>query len=273
MNVNTALFKSTTGTVIEYWTWGPENGYPVLFMHGATPMPFSAELAAEVEHLKLRVYTVLRPGYGNSFPVKYQSVYDCVLLWREWIHSLGIQHFSVMGLSAGSTYCYALVAAYSEMVQGVHICAGVPLANLQKIFRMNSLPERILFSLSKHISAEFLGKSTVRALEAMERKKGWQPAAWGEDMDAVFEKYVRPNWLGFGLSTRAQYRYWGFDATVTSAKVFIYHSKADEMIPYRIACASAELLRNGEVIPFENEPHNSEKTIFTAIMNIAREEM
>jgi pimeloyl-ACP methyl ester carboxylesterase len=172
-----------------------------------------------------------------------------------------------MGLSAGSPYCYALAATYPERVRRASICAGIPLVNERRVFRMNPLRDRLLFSLSRYIPANTMGTLTVRALESLERKKGWQPATWGEDMDAVFEKYVRPNWFGFGWSTHVQYRNWGFDATKTPCEVCIYHSRADEMIPFQIVCESAKLLPNSTVIPLDDEPHASEKTLWTAVEN------
>ncbi|MDR1256398.1 MAG: hypothetical protein LBJ86_01470, partial [Spirochaetaceae bacterium] len=88
---------------------------------------------------------------------------------------------------------------------------------------------------------------------------------WGEDMDTVFDKYVRPNWFGFGWSTHIQYRDWGFDAAKTNCEARIYHSRTDEMIPFQIVCESAKLLPNSRVVPLDGENHASEKTLFAAI--------
>jgi pimeloyl-ACP methyl ester carboxylesterase len=265
---NIALFQGRGGETIEYWIYGSRDGYPILFMHGATPMPFSAGLAAEIERHDLCIYTILRPGYGQSTRIKYKNVYAYAALLSEFIESLYIGCFDVMGLSAGSPYCYALAATYPEQVQRLIVCAGIPLVNDRRIFRMNPLRDRMFFSISRHIPAGVMGKFAVRTLEFMERKKGWQPAVWGENMDIVFEKYVRPNWFGFGWSTHVQYRDWGFDATRTSCEARIYHSLADEMIPFQIVCESAKLLANNKVILLDDENHASEKTLWAAIRDM-----
>jgi pimeloyl-ACP methyl ester carboxylesterase len=262
---NIALFQDSGGQTIEYWICGSRNGFPVLFMHGATPMPFSAGLVAEFERHNLCVYTVLRSGYGQSARAKYKNVYAYAALLDEFIESLHIGSFDVMGLSAGSPYCYALAAAYQERVRKLIVCAGIPLVNDRRIFRMNPLRDRVFFSLSKYIPADAMGKFTVQILESIERKKGWQPAVWGEDMDTVFEKYVRPNWFGFGWSTHVQYSNWGFDATKISCEVRIYHSRTDEMIPFQIVCESAKLLPNSRVVLLDDENHASEKTLWAAV--------
>jgi pimeloyl-ACP methyl ester carboxylesterase len=265
MQPNIKMFQDSGGKTIEYWICGSRHGYPILFMHGATPMPFSAGLVSEIERHDLRVYTILRSGYGQSTRTKYKNVYAYTALLGEFIESLHIGYFDVMGLSAGSPYCYALAAAYPERVRKMSICAGIPLANDRHIFRMNPLRDRVFFSLSKHIPAGTMGKFAVRALESIERKKGWQPAAWGEDMDTVFEKYVRPNWFGFGWSTHVQYREWGFDAAKISCEVRIYHNRTDEMIPFQIVCESSKLLQNSKVILLDDENHASEKTLWAAV--------
>ncbi|MDR2434389.1 MAG: alpha/beta hydrolase [Treponema sp.] len=268
MQLNIVLFQDSGGKTIEYWICGLPGGHPVLFMHGATPMPFSAGLVAEIERHNLCVYTILRPGYGQSTRIRYKNVYAYAALLGGFIESLHIGCFDVMGLSAGSPYCYALAAAYPERVRKISICAGIPLANNRHIFRMNPLRDRVFFSLSRHIPAVVVGKFAVRTLESMERKKGWQPAVWGEDMDTVFEKYVRPNWPGFGWSTHVQYRDWGFDVAKTSCEVHIYHSRTDEMIPLQIVCESAKLLPNSRVFILDDENHASEKTLRVAVENI-----
>jgi hypothetical protein len=40
MQPNSALFQDSSGKTIEYWICGSRGGYPLLFMHGATPVPF-----------------------------------------------------------------------------------------------------------------------------------------------------------------------------------------------------------------------------------------
>lgn len=265
MKPNIMLFQDSGGRAIEYWICGSRSGYPVFFMHGATPMPFSSGLAAEIEQHGLCVYTVLRSGYGQSTRTKYRNIYAYAVLLGEFIESLNIGRFDVMGLSAGSPYCYALAAAYPERVRKLIVCAGIPLVNNRSIFRMNPLRDRIFFLLSKYIPANAMGKFAVQTLESMERKKGWQPAVWGEDMDTVFKKYVRPNWFGFGWSTHVQYRNWGFDATKISCEARIYHSRTDEMIPFQIVCESAKLLPNSRVVLLDDENHASEKTIWAAV--------
>lgn len=266
----TSIYQNSQGYRFEYYTYGPADGYPVLYMHGAVPMPFSKKLICILEENKLYLITVLRPGYGASSRLKSKNVYEYALMLKEWLVSLSIKNCDVLGLSAGSPYCYALAAAYPDLVAGVNICAGIPLANNDEIFRMNARPERFMFSLSKYLPSGLMGKYAVSTMELIEKKKGWKVPECGESMDDVFQKYVRPNWYGIGHSTSRQYSHWGFPAENLSKKIYIYHSRDDEMIPIKIARKSAGLLANSEFYEYEGEAHSSERLLKEAILNIAK---
>lgn len=172
-----------------------------------------------------------------------------------------------VGLSAGAPYCYAIAAAYPELVDTINICSGISLVNNIEIYRMNPWIERFLFFLSRHIPAWIIGRYGVRAIEVQEKAKGW-PDFDGESIDEVFRKYVRLNWMGIGQSTSLQYRDWGFATDAISKKVYIHHSRADEAIPFEIASKSAEILINSEFFVYESEDHGSERIVEGAIIDI-----
>lgn len=263
-------YQDHNGNIVDYYTYGNSNGYPVFYMHGAIPMPFSDPLIDFIQTHNLYVLTVLRPGYGKSTPQKHKTLFKYVQNLKPFIDHFKFTQFDVLGLSAGAPYCYAMAAAYPTLVRTVHICAGIPLANNKNIFHMFSNSEKLLFSLSRHIPAGLIGRYSVKAIEAMERKKGWGTPPCGGSMDAIFENCVWPNWHGLGISTRQQYKYWGFDAEKITNMVYIYHSKTDEMVPFKIANASAALLQNSRLKALENEDHSSEKTVSAAIEDIAQ---
>ena len=266
--IEPTVFQDSRGDKFEYYTYGSEYGYPVLYMHGAVPMPFSKKLAEAVTKHNLYVIVILRPGYGASSCRKYKNVFEYILTLNELIANLGLKRFDVLGLSAGAPYCYAVAAAYPGLVGTVHICSGIPLVNNAGIYRMNARRERFMFFLSRHLPGGLIGRYGVRAMEAQEKAKGWQDSTDGESMDEVFRKYVRPNWIGIGRSTRLQYKNWGFAADTISQKVCIHHSRADEMIPFEIARKSAGLLTNSEFFEYEAEEHGSEKILEEAIIHI-----
>lgn len=263
-------YRNFNGDIVDYYTYGSSDGYPVFYMHGAIPMPFSKPLIDFIQTHNLYVLTVLRPGYGKSTPRKHKTLFDYIQSLKPFIDHFKFKQFDGMGLSAGAPYCYAMAAAYPALVRTVHICAGIPLANNKNIFSMFSSGEKLLFSLSRHIPAGLMGLYGVKAIEAMERKKGWGTPPCGGSMDEIFENCVWPNRKGLGISTRLQYKYWGFDAEKITNKVCIYHSTEDEMIPFKVAHASAKLLQNSHLKVLKDSDHSSEKTVSAALEDIAR---
>jgi pimeloyl-ACP methyl ester carboxylesterase len=262
-------YQDDKGTVTEYRSYGSPNGYPVLFMHGATPMPFSNPLIDFIKAHGLYVVVVLRSGYGSSTPHRYATLFEYVQGLEGFVEHLQFMRLDVVGLSAGAPYTYAAAAAFPSRVNEIHLCAGVPPVNNKRIFKMHSNGEKFLFTLSRHLPAGLIGRYGVKAMESMERKKGWGVPPCGGSMDEVFEHDVRPNWLGIGLSTHLQHRYWGFDAEKIMAVVNVYHSKADEMIPFEIARAGARLFPNSRFVALEDEEHSSEASVRTALESIA----
>ncbi|MDR1542265.1 MAG: alpha/beta hydrolase [Clostridiales bacterium] len=267
---NCGAFHDDSDNIIEYYTCGDPGGYPVLYMHGATPVPFTGELASFVRQKGIFALTILRPGYGKSTPQRFDDIFSYAQALEPFLDQLELSRFDVMGLSAGAPHCYAMCAAYPGRVGEAHICAGIPLANNRLIYSKYSKAERFMFSLSKCLPPGLIGRYGVAAMEAMERKKGWIKPPYAESMDEVFKRYVRPNWLGIGLSTRLQYKNWGFDAEKIAAKVNVYHSCSDEMVSFEIARCSASLLKNSSFTALDGEKHSSEKTVSEALTGIAK---
>jgi pimeloyl-ACP methyl ester carboxylesterase len=77
------------------------SGHPVLILHGSTPyavdLPFIQLLAQHVE-----VIAPSHPGFGNSpRPDDFDSMYDLVHLYLEFLDTLGTEPVTLMGASFG----------------------------------------------------------------------------------------------------------------------------------------------------------------------------
>lgn len=67
-----------------------------------------------------------------------------------------------------------------------------------------------------------------------------------------------------------RYRNWGFTAENLSNKIYIYHSKSDEIVPFEIAYKSATLLKNSTFFEYKDEEHSSQLLLEDAIINIGQ---
>jgi pimeloyl-ACP methyl ester carboxylesterase len=125
---NSNILRLPSGRTLEYHTYGPTSGFPVLYIHGtpdsgATLSGFETRLA---HRLNLRWIAPERPGIGESTFSPGRSVLGYPADIRALIRHLGIEQFAILGVSGGTGYALACARAFSkEMLKGVGICAGV----------------------------------------------------------------------------------------------------------------------------------------------------
>ncbi len=83
---------------------GPEDGFPVVYCHGAIGSPRwqMPHLDAVLERLGIRYLVVNRPRFGGSDPIPGRSVVAFARDLGEVMSILGHDRFSVVGVSAGA---------------------------------------------------------------------------------------------------------------------------------------------------------------------------
>jgi pimeloyl-ACP methyl ester carboxylesterase len=112
------------GRQLAYAEWGTRSGPPVLLLHGA---PGSRLFCPDYEATMssgIRLVTVDRPGYGRSDPKPKRTLLSGADDVAALADSLNLDHFAVVGFSAGGPYALACAAKLAERVTGVYIAAG-----------------------------------------------------------------------------------------------------------------------------------------------------
>jgi pimeloyl-ACP methyl ester carboxylesterase len=107
-------------------SWGPEDGYPILYLHG---MPGSRRgprpLVNHLYNSGLRLIAYDRPGYGGSGRLEGRSVSHAAADVASIADALGIETFSVMGRSGGGPHAMACAALLPDRVQNVAILVSL----------------------------------------------------------------------------------------------------------------------------------------------------
>ena len=115
------------GRRLVYSITGPADGAPVLYCHGAigTPLGGSVDLRTVTARLRVRHIAPSRPGVGGSDRLPARRVADFAADVRELADALGLQAFSVVGVSAGGPYALALAHALGARITRVAVCSSL----------------------------------------------------------------------------------------------------------------------------------------------------
>ena len=114
------------GRALGFAEWGDPDGRPVVAFHGDPGSRLMAVGCEELaDELGLRIVVLERPGFGLS-----EFAPDRTLLgWTDDVadatRALGIDHFVVIGVSAGSPYALACGARLSSRIDAVGVIAGI----------------------------------------------------------------------------------------------------------------------------------------------------
>jgi pimeloyl-ACP methyl ester carboxylesterase len=116
--------RTRGGQTLEYVEVGNPGGQPVVYLHGTPGTAGSVALFEEAAvRLGVRLVALSRPGYGESTttaPSLLSVAYDV----GELASGLGIETFSVLGVSGGGPYALAVGAAIAPRIRSILVAAG-----------------------------------------------------------------------------------------------------------------------------------------------------
>lgn len=123
----TALrFLLPDGRQMGYAEYGTPDGFPVFLLHGTPGSRLWFADDDPVAHaLNVRFIATDRPGYGLSDPKPGRRVLDYPVDIEALADFLGIDCFSVIGISGGSVYAAACAWALPERVVAAALVAGI----------------------------------------------------------------------------------------------------------------------------------------------------
>lgn len=118
-----------SGRLLGYHTSGPDNGTPVLYIHGHpdSGLTITGQLESRVaKELDIRWIGPDRPGVGRSTPYETQTVLDYPSDIRSLVEHLDLKDYYILGTSGGTGFTLACAKNLARSrLKGVGICAGV----------------------------------------------------------------------------------------------------------------------------------------------------
>jgi pimeloyl-ACP methyl ester carboxylesterase len=254
--------------------WGPASARTLVWLHG-TPgarrqIPQEARLLATERGI--RVIGIDRPGVGLSDPHLYGSVADFMPDLELVVDQLGVEDFSVVGLSGGGPYTLAAAAYFGDRVPSVGVLGGVvpsvgphavsgglvglvkPLAPLMPLVRR---PMGSALTGFVRVLKPFGGQALE--LYAKVSPPGDREVLLRPEFKAMFLDDLTENG---GRSMRAFIpdgilftRAWGFDPTLSTTPVHWWHGDADNIVPFAHAEQFVPQLANATLYVRPGQSH------------------
>jgi pimeloyl-ACP methyl ester carboxylesterase len=239
---------------------GPEDGVPVLYLHGAigTSVKRTPELDAVIAELGVRYISVSRPGFGRSDPSPGRRITDFPADVERLVDRLRIGRFAIVGVSAGGPYAIACARALPERAAATAAVSSLsPLCPphtgrwmpahlrfpLRTLVRRPELTQRaaarVMGSLERHPRA----LAQIVALGATKADRGVIGRV--DTATAAVESFLATAALGVGGMIDDYVTCcgaWGFDLREVSGEVHVWHGELDRFVPVGHARALAAAL-------------------------------
>jgi pimeloyl-ACP methyl ester carboxylesterase len=265
------------GRTVEYWAGGDPSGRPVVFLPG-TPNSrrqgvhgHEAAVATGV-----RLLALSRPGYGGSTntPPSLAGVGADV---AQVAGLLGVDRFSVLGMSGGGPYAVASALAAPDRVQALGVLAGVgPWTELDPPTGTDAEERRWLAEAVAGHPARALGHfldSAHRAFDSMlalpdeamldvffagapagdiDRSDVAARRRWARDLREALTSYH-----GFARDNVSWGATWDIDPHDVSVPAHLWYGGADLMVPAAHGAWLADQVPDAHLVVRRGEGHGS----------------
>jgi pimeloyl-ACP methyl ester carboxylesterase len=269
-----ASIRLAGGRRLAYTVTGPADGRPVLYCHGAigTPVGRSLDLEALTMELGVRQIAVSRPGVGASERAEGRTVLDFAQDIRELSDVLGLDRFSVVGVSAGGPYALAIARELAERVERVALCSSLsPLGAPHRVTGMDPririaltlmaraprtwarIGDALLPTIRKH--PRLITRVIAAHAARCERQRVFEP----EEQAAASTSFLDAAAFGVGGMIEDYMtccRDWGFSPSEVGAEVHLWHGVRDPLVPVEHALQLAIALPRCRMFFDPDEGHH-----------------
>ncbi len=260
------------GRKLAYAKFGKPDGHPVIYFHGGASSRLEPLLLGDelISRYGIRIIVPDRPGMGQSDfqPDRGFSNFpkDVVFL----ADTLGLDKFSVMGVSSGGGYVYACAAKIPDRLLAAVAVSGawdtdslqdLPMFTrwtykISKIFPLfyrgilklllrsyQGSPEKLLASFKKQLSA--VDYAVFESPQRLQAARNWTIEA------------MRQGTKGITWDTLLYVHPWDFNVSEIQIPITFFHGEQDRSISIAMAKKAVSRLPTARLFAYPNEGHLS----------------
>lgn len=268
MDVTRCVFNATNGKQIGYALYGDPSGKPLLYCH-AFPGSY-LELDSVVDQAIDMGWQVLvpeRPGYGLSSADQALSVSAWADSLEPLLDQLGWERFSLLGMSAGTSYALGCAAFFGDRVLALGL--GGVLGPLNRsvlraqlapqqaaLFEMAATGDEALKALVAELAADVpqLFSAVTDGLAGSDERLFSDPQ-FALSYQRSLAEAVRQGETGILADMGCLVADWSFDVSAIKAPATLWWGSADQVSPRRLTESVAEQLVDCDVVEVQDGGH------------------
>src|SRR5579862_36756 len=237
------------GRNLGFAEYGVERGAPIVYFHGWP----SSRLEARAMHdvcieIGVRLIAPDRPGFGLSDFKPRRTIPDFSSDVTELTQKLGLNRFSVMGISGGGPYAAACAARIPERLSAALLVCSVAPSDAPDATKGMVATNRCLLSMARHFPrvAQCLARACLWVIWGKGRQaipkqiEARLPPADRQALDSSDLRRIltessiealRRGSRGAAADGLLYGKPWGFSLNEIAAAVFLWHGESDVIVP------------------------------------------
>ena len=267
-------FQLPDGRDLGFAEYGDARGLPVFYFHGFPGSRLEARLAEqEAAPHGIRFIAVDRPGYGLSDPKRRRALLDWADDVIDLADFLGIQRFSVIGVSGGGPYATACAFKIPHrLIKVVLVCGLGPVVSARRKSRATGLNVHGLrlagrFPLLARVSfaavalmyrrrPDLMLALISRRLAACDRQ-ALQIPQLQQLLCGSFREAFRGSLLGPARDLVLYGRDWGFPLHEIQVPTRLWHGERDAVVPPAMGYMLADEIPTCRAMFYREDGHFS----------------
>jgi pimeloyl-ACP methyl ester carboxylesterase len=253
---------------------GDPGGKPVFYFHGFPGSRLEVRFAHDTaSQQNIRMIGIDRPGYGISGYKQNRTILDWPDDVTQLADALGIDRFSVLGVSGGGPYAAACAYKIPHRLLSAGIVCGLGptdaasavdgmlwinrlglriAAHMPWLIKTIMYPVAILLRHKAEIVVSYLSRRT-ESTDRMALKKPEINAI----MTATFKESMRNGHAGPARDVTLYANPWGFDLQDIRLRVHLWHGQQDAIVPISMGRYMADTIPNCRASFYDSEGHFS----------------